>query len=88
MASSLTKEKTVDAMMNELLAKHRAKLDRDQKRIDELEERNAHFVEAISSSLTVPTSAFGLSYVRAYYGENSSIFGIPIDAAVGDGVYI
>lgn len=83
MASSLKKEKTVDEMMDELLAKHRTKAERDQKRIDELEERNAHFAEAISSSLTVPASAFGMSYVRAYYGETASVFGIPIDAAVG-----
>jgi hypothetical protein len=48
-----------------------------------LEKRNAHFVDEISSSLTIPASAFGLSYVRAYYGETSSICGIPIDAAIG-----
>ena len=83
MASSLKKEKTVEEMMDELLAKHRAKLDRDQRRIDELEEQNTYLVDTLTSSVVVPASAFGMSFVRAYYGESSSVFGIPIDAAVG-----
>jgi len=33
--------------------------------------------------LTIPASAFGMSYLRAYYGETTAICGIPIDATVG-----
>jgi hypothetical protein len=69
--------------VDELLAKYRALAEKGQRRIDELEERNEHLVDAIRSSLLVPTSAFAMSYARAYYGESSSIFGIPIDAMVG-----
>lgn len=74
-ASSLEKKQ-----IDELLAKYRTIAEREQRRVDELEEQNAHFVEAISSTLTVPASAFGMSYVRAYYSETASISGIPIDA--------
>jgi hypothetical protein len=69
--------------VEELLQKYRALAEKGQRRIDELEERNEHLVGEILSSLLVPTSAFGFSYARAYFGESSSIFGIPIDAAVG-----
>ncbi len=69
--------------VEELLQKYRALAEKGQRRIEELEERNEHLVGEILSSLIVPTSAFGLSYARAYFGESSSIFGIPIDAAVG-----
>ena len=69
--------------VDELIAKYRALAKKGQRRVDELEERNEHLVDAIRSSLIVPASAFGMSYVRAYYGERSSIFGIPIDAMVG-----
>lgn len=79
MASSLEKKQ-----IDELLAKYRASAEREQRRVDELERRNAHFVEQISSSLIVPASAFATSYARAYYGdEASSICGVPIDAAAG-----
>ncbi len=78
MASSLEKKQ-----IDELLAKQHAIAVRAQRRVDELERQNAHFLGQISSSLTVPTSAFGLSYARAYYGERASVFGMPIDAAVG-----
>lgn len=69
--------------VEELLAKYRALAEKGQRRIDELEERNEHLVGEILSSLIVPTSAFGLSYARAYFGDSSSILGISIDAAVG-----
>lgn len=79
MASSLEKKQ-----IDELLAKYRASAEREQRRVDELERRNTHFVEQISSSLIVPASAFATSYARAYYGdEASSICGVPIDAAAG-----
>jgi hypothetical protein len=78
MAASLDQKQ-----VEELLAKYRALAEKGQRRIDELEQRNEHLVGEILSSLIVPTSAFGLSYARAYFGESSSIFGIPIDAAVG-----
>ncbi len=69
--------------VEELLEKYRALAQKEQRRVDELEQRNEHLVDAILSSLIVPTSAFGLSYARAYFGESSSILGISIDAAVG-----
>jgi hypothetical protein len=78
MASSLDQKQ-----VEELIEKYRALAEKGQRRIDELEERNEHLVDAIRSSLLVPTSAFAMSYARAYYGESSSIFGIPIDAMVG-----
>ncbi len=78
MAASLDQKQ-----VEELLQKYRALAEKGQRRVEELEERNEHLVGAILSSLIVPTSAFGLSYARAYFGESSSIFGIPIDAAVG-----
>lgn len=78
MAASLDQKQ-----VEELLQKYRALAEKGQRRVDELEERNEHLVGEILSSLIVPTSAFGLSYARAYFGEGASIFGIPIDAAVG-----
>lgn len=78
--ASLAEKRQIDA----LLAKYRTSAERDQRRLDELEEQNAYLGDTIRSSLVVPTSAFATSYVRAYYGdEASSICGIPIDAAVG-----
>ena len=77
MGSSLNAQ-DVDA----LIEKYRALAETEQRRVDELDERNAHLGDAIRSSLVVPTSAFGMGYLRGYYGEKASIFGIPIDAAV------
>jgi len=78
-ASSLERKQ-----IDELLAKYRASAEREQRHVDEFEERNAHLGDAIRSSLVVPTSSFATSYVRAYYGdEASSVCGIPIDAAAG-----
>lgn len=69
--------------VDELIEKYRALAEKEQRRIDELEERNAHLVEAISSSLTVPAAAFGMGYLRGYYGEKATILGISIDAGIG-----
>lgn len=78
MASSLEKKQ-----VDELLAKYRTIAEREQRRVDELEEQNAYLVDTVSSSLLVPSSAFVMSFARAYYGETASVFGLPIDAAVG-----
>lgn len=78
MASSLDKKQ-----VDELIEKYSALAEKKQRRVDELEKRNAHLAAEICSGLIVPASAFGLSYVRAYYGERASILGIPIDSAVG-----
>ncbi len=40
-------------------------------------------LQEICTSLTVPASAFGMSYARGYFGERASILGIPIDACLG-----
>ena len=66
-----------------LLEKNRARAARDQKRADDLEARNADTLQEVCTSLIVPTSAFSLSYARAYFGERAAIAGIPIDACVG-----
>lgn len=78
MAASLDQKQVED-----FIERYRALAQKEQRRVDELEECNEHLVGEILSSLLVPTSAFGLSYARAYFGENASIFGIPIDAMVG-----
>ena len=78
MAAALDQKQVED-----FIERYRAVAHKEQRRVDELEERNEHLVGEILSSLIVPTSAFGLSYARAYFGENASIFGIPIDAMVG-----
>lgn len=66
-----------------LLEKNRARAARDQKRADDLEARNADTLQEVCTSLIVPTSAFSLSYARAYFGERAAIAGIPIDAGIG-----
>jgi len=69
--------------VEELIEKYRALAQKEQGGFAERGQGNGHPFGGIRSSLIVPTSAFGLSYARAYFGESSSIFGIPIDAAVG-----
>ncbi len=66
-----------------LLEKNRALVARERERVNELKTQNADTLQEICSSLVVPTSAFGISYVRAYFGERASIAGIPIDAGIG-----
>ncbi|HRI72787.1 MAG TPA: hypothetical protein PK156_51475, partial [Polyangium sp.] len=51
--------------------------------MNELKAQNEDTLQEICTSLTVPASAFGMSYVRAYLGEKASIAGIAIDAGVG-----
>lgn len=82
MASSLNETKTIEQMIDEDLAKYRARAERDQERIDELEARNTHFADELRSSLVVPSAAFAMGYVRGYYGEKATIFGMSIDAGV------
>lgn len=83
MASSLEKKQ-----IDELLAKQQAIAVRAQRRVDELEQRNAHLLEQITSSIAAPATAFGVAYARAYFGdEASSIGGVPIDAVVGLGLH-
>ncbi len=83
MASSLEKKQ-----IDELFAKQQAIAVRAQRRVDELERQNVHFLEQITSSIAAPASAFGLAYARAYFGdEASSIGGVPIDAVVGLGLH-
>ena len=66
-----------------LLEKNRALVARERERVNELKTQNADTLQEICSSLVVPMSAFGMSYVRAYFGERASIGGISIDAGVG-----
>ncbi len=66
-----------------LIDKNRALVARERERVNELKAQNEDTLQEICTSLTVPASAFGMSYVRAYYGEKASIAGIAIDAGVG-----
>ncbi len=56
---------------------------RERERVNELKAQNADTLQEICTSLTVPASAFGMSYARAYFGEKASIAGIAIDVGVG-----
>jgi hypothetical protein len=66
-----------------LLEKNRALVARERERVNELKAQNEDTLQEISTSLTVPASAFGMSYARAYLGEKASIAGIAIDSFVG-----
>lgn len=77
MGSSLDSKK-----VDELLDKYRALAEKEQRRVNELEARDAHFVSEVRTSLTVTSSAFGMGFLRGYLGEKANIWGISIDAGV------
>lgn len=53
------------------------------RRVEELEELNGRIVQNILASLEIGATAFGMGFLRGYYGEKAAILGLPIDAATG-----
>lgn len=53
------------------------------RRVEELEEMNGRIMQNILASLEIGATAFGMGFLRGYYGEKAAILGLPIDAATG-----
>jgi hypothetical protein len=53
------------------------------RRVEELEELNGRIVQNILATMEIGTTAFGMGFLRGYYGEKAAILGLPIDAATG-----
>ena len=53
------------------------------RRVEELEELNGRIVQNILASVEIGATAFGMGFLRGYYGEKAAILGLPIDAATG-----
>jgi hypothetical protein len=53
------------------------------RRVEELEELNGRIVQNILATVEIGATAFGMGFLRGYYGEKAAILGLPIDAATG-----